>query len=59
MELLEAFEGLPLDPVDFVLVEAQLDDVGRQIGRDLRQVVVGKIEQAQAVHILEGIRVDL
>lgn len=59
MQLPQALEGLLLDPVDVVLVEAQLDDVGRQVGRDFRQQVVGQVQQPQVVHVSEGFGVDL
>lgn len=59
MQLPQALEGLLLDPVDVVLVEAQLNDVGRQVGRDLRQQVVGQVKQPQVVHVSEGLGVDL
>jgi len=55
----QAFEGILLDPVDLVFVEAELDDVGRQVGGDLGEQVVGEVQQAEVVHVSEGLGVNL
>lgn len=59
VQLPQPFEGVLLDPVDVVFVESQLDDVGRQVGGDVRQLVVGQVEQSEVVHVPEGLWVDL
>ena len=59
MEFPQAFKCVLLDSVDLVFVEAELDDVGRQVRRDLRQQVVGEIEQSEVVHVSEGLGVNL
>lgn len=58
MQFPQAVEGVLLDSVDVVLMKAQLYDVGGQISRDLRQQVVGEVQQSQVVHVLEGIWVN-
>lgn len=59
MELPQAFKRIPLDFVDVVFMETELDDVGRQVGRDLGQQVVGEVQQSEVVHVSEGPGVNL
>lgn len=59
VKFLQAFEGVLPDPVDLVLVEAELDDVGRQVGGDLRQHVVGEVQKSEVVHVSESLGVNL
>lgn len=59
MKFLQAIEGVLLDLDDLVFVEAELDDVGRQVGWDLRQHVVGQVQKSEVVHVSESFRVDL
>lgn len=59
VEFLQAIEGVLLDLDDLVFVEAELDDVGRQVCWDLRQHVVGQVQKSEVVHVSESFRVDL
>ena len=59
MELPQAFKRILLDFVDVVFVEAELDDVGRQVSRDLSEHVVGEVQQSEVVHVSEGPGVNL
>lgn len=59
VKFLHAIEGVLLDLDDLVFVEAELDDVGRQVCWDLRQHVVGQVQKSEVVHVSESFRVDL
>lgn len=59
MEFPQAFKCILLDSVDLVFMEAELDDIGRQVCRDLSQQVVGEVQQSQIVHVSEGLGVNL
>lgn len=59
MEFPQAFKCILLDRVDLVFMEAELDDVGRQVCRDLSQQVVGQVQQSEMVHVSEGFGVNL
>lgn len=59
MEFPQAFKCILLDCVDLVFMEAELDDVGRQVSRDLSQQVVGEVQQSEMVHVSEGFGVNL
>lgn len=59
MEFPQAFKRIFLDSVDLVFMETELDDVGRQVCRDLSQQVVGEIQQSEMVHVSEGLGVNL
>lgn len=58
MELTQTFKRILLDPVDLVFMEAELDDIGRQVCRDLSELVVGEIQQSKMVHVSEGLWVN-
>ncbi len=59
MEFFQAFKCVLLDSVDPVFMEAKLDDIGRQVCRDLSQEVIGKVQQSETVHVSEGPGVNL
>lgn len=59
MELPQAFKCILLDSVDLVFMEAELDDIGRQVCRDLSQQVVGQVQQSEMIHVPEGLWVNL
>lgn len=59
VESLQAVEGVFADSVDPVFVEAELDDVGRQVCWDLHQQVVGEVQKSEAVHVSESFWVNL
>lgn len=59
VKFLQAFEGILPDFADLVFVETQLDDVGRQVCRDLRQHVVGEVQKSEVVHVSESFGVNL
>lgn len=59
MEFPEAFKCILLDSVYLVFMEAELDDIGRQVCRDLRQQVVGEVQQSEAFHVSECLGVNL
>lgn len=59
MKFPQAPKCILLDSVDPVFVEAELDDVGRQVSRNLSQKVVGEIQQSEMVHVSEGFGVNL
>lgn len=40
-------------------MEAELDDVGRQVCWDLSQKVVGEVQKPEMVHVSEGFGMDL
>lgn len=46
MKFSQAFKCILLDSVDLVFMEAELDDIGRQVCRDLSQQVVGEVQQS-------------
>lgn len=59
VKFLQAIKGVLLDLDDLVFVEAELDDVGRQVCWDLCQHVVGQVQKSEVVHVSESFRVDL
>lgn len=59
VKLLQAFKRILSDSADLVFVEAELDDVGRQVCWDLGQRVVGEVQEPEVVHVPEGFGVDL
>lgn len=59
MELPQASKRILLDSVDLVFMEAELNDIGRQVCRDLGQQVVGQVQQSEMIHVPEGLGVDL
>lgn len=59
MELLQASKCILLDFVDLVFMEAELDEIGRQVCRDLSQQVVGQVQQSEVIHVPEGLGMNL
>lgn len=59
MKFLQAFKGILLDSADLVFVEAELDDIGREVCWDLRQRVVGEVQKSEVVHMSESFGVNL
>lgn len=59
VKFLQAFKRILLDSVNLVFMEADLDNIGRQVGRDLSQQVVGQVQQSEMVHISEGFWMNL
>lgn len=59
VKFLQAFERILSDSADLVFVEAELDDVGRQVCRDLSQHIVGQVQESEMVHMSEGFGVNL
>lgn len=59
MQLPQAFKCVLLNSLDLVFMEADLDDIGRQIRRDLSQQVVGQVQQSKMIHVPEGLGVNL
>lgn len=59
MEFPQAFKCVLLNFVDLVFVEAELDNIGRQVCGDLSQQVVGEVQQSEMVQVSEGLGVDL
>lgn len=59
MKFLQAFKRILLDSVNLVFMEADLDNIGRQVCRDLSQQVVGQVQQSEMVHISEGFWMNL
>lgn len=59
MKFPQAFKCFFLDSVDLVFMEAKLNDVGRQVCRDLSQQVVGEVQQSEMIHVSEGLGVNL
>lgn len=59
MKFPQALERIFLDPVDLVFVKAELNDVGRQVSRDLSQQIVGEVQQSEVVHVFESFRMNL
>lgn len=59
MELLQTFKCILLDFVDLVFMEAELDDIRRQVCRNLSQQVIGEVQQFETLHVSESPGVDL
>lgn len=59
VKFLQAFKGILADSVDLVFVEAELDDIGRQVCWDLRQHVVGEVQKSEVVRVSESFGVNL
>lgn len=59
MQLPQAFKCVLLNSLDLVFMEADLDDIGRQIRRDLSQQVVRQVQQSKMIHVPEGLGVNL
>lgn len=59
MELLQSFKRILLDSANLVFMEAELDEIGRQVCGDLIQQVVGQVQQSEVIHVPEGLGVNL
>lgn len=59
VKFLQAFKWVLSDFTDLVFVEAELDDIRRQVCWDLGQHVVGEVQKSEMVHVPEGFGVNL
>lgn len=59
MEGPHSLEGVLVDPVDFVIMDSQLQNAAGQVGWDLVQQIVGQVEQLEMLHVPEGLWMDL
>lgn len=59
MKFFQAFKGILLDSFDLVFMKPELNDIGRQVCRDLSQQIVGEVQQSEMVHVSECFGVNL